>query len=126
MDETQIKYFTPKEANKTLPLVKQIVRDILINASKIKYFVESFGKEAEENPEVLSLAQDIEGYMKELEEIGCSYKDWSFELGLVDFPSIIDGKEVLLCWRSDEESVKFYHGLFEGFAGRKPIPEAYL
>jgi hypothetical protein len=64
--------------------------------------------------------------MKELEEIGCSYKDWSFELGLVDFPSIIDGKEVLLCWRSDEESVKYYHGLLEGFAGRKPIPDDYL
>jgi hypothetical protein len=126
MEETQIKYFTPKEANKTLPLVKQIVRDILINASKIKFFVESMGKAAEENPEVLSLAEEINGYMKELEEIGCSYKDWSFELGLVDFPSIIDGKEVLLCWRSDEESVKYYHGLLEGFAGRKPIPDDYL
>lgn len=126
MEETQIKYFTPKEANKTLPLVKQIVRDILINASKIKFFVESMGKAAEENPEVLSLAEEINGYMKELEEIGCSYKDWSFELGLVDFPSIIDGKEVLLCWRSDEKSVKYYHGLLEGFAGRKPIPDDYL
>jgi len=126
MEETQIKYFTPKEANKTLPLVKQIVRDILINASKIKFFVESMGKAAEENPEVLSLAEEINVYMKELEEIGCSYKDWSFELGLVDFPSIIDGKEVLLCWRSDEESVKYYHGLLEGFAGRKPIPDDYL
>ncbi|MBI5807718.1 MAG: DUF2203 domain-containing protein [Ignavibacteriales bacterium] len=126
MEETQIKYFTPKEANKTLPLVKQIVRDILINASKIKFFVESMGKAAEENPDVLSLAEEINGYMKELEEIGCSYKDWSFELGLVDFPSIIDGKEVLLCWRSDEESVKYYHGLLEGFAGRKPIPDDYL
>jgi hypothetical protein len=126
MEETQIKYFTPKEANKTLPLVKQIVRDILINALKIKFFVESMGKAAEENPEVLSLAEEINGYMKELEEIGCSYKDWSFELGLVDFPSIIDGKEVLLCWRSDEESVKYYHGLLEGFAGRKPIPDDYL
>lgn len=126
MEEIKPKYFTPKEANKTLPLVKKIVEDILNNARQIKYYVETLGKEAEENENVLALAEEIKSYMNELEEIGCSYKDWSFELGLVDFPSVIDNKEVLLCWRSDEDSIKYYHGLLDGFAGRKLIPEEYL
>ena len=126
MEEVKPKYFTPKEANKTLPLVKKIVEDILNNAKQIKYYVETLGQEAENNVIVLALAEEINSYMNELEEIGCSYKDWSFELGLVDFPSVIDNKEVLLCWRSDEDSIKYYHGLFEGFIGRKLIPDEYL
>lgn len=126
MEEVKPKYFTPKEANKTLPLVKKIVEDILNNAKQIKYYVETLGQEAENNVIVLALAEEINSYMNELEEIGCSYKDWSFELGLVDFPSVIDNKEVLLCWRSDEASIKYYHGLFEGFIGRKLIPDEYL
>ncbi|MDF1613034.1 DUF2203 domain-containing protein [Stygiobacter electus] len=126
MEEVKPKYFTPKEANKTLPLVKKIVEDILNNAKQIKYYVETLGQEAENNVNVLALAEEINSYMNELEEIGCSYKDWSFELGLVDFPSVIDNKEVLLCWRSDEDSIKYYHGLFEGFIGRKLIPDEYL
>ncbi len=126
MDEVKPKYFTPKEANKTLPLVRKIVEDILNNAKEIKYYVETLGEEAEDDENVLALADEIKSYMNELEEIGCSYKDWSFELGLVDFPSIIDNQEVLLCWRSDEESIKYYHGLLEGFVGRKLIPDKYL
>jgi hypothetical protein len=45
------------------------------------------------------------------------------ELGLVDFPGLVDGREVNLCWRYGEREVRFWHGLDEGFAGRKPIPE---
>ena len=64
--------------------------------------------------------------MAELEEIGCFYKDWNFTIGLVDFPAIIDGKEVLLCWRSDEDDILYYHGFEDGYAGRKEIPDKYL
>ncbi|MCX7874563.1 MAG: DUF2203 domain-containing protein [Melioribacteraceae bacterium] len=126
MEENKVKYFTPKEANKTLPLVKQIVFDILNNAKKIQYYVETLGNEADQNENVIALAEEIKYFINELEELGCSYKDWSFDLGLVDFPSVIDNKEVLLCWRSDEESIRYYHGLFDGYAGRKLIPEEYL
>ena len=62
----------------------------------------------------------------ELEELGCEYKDWNFTIGLVDFPAIIEGREVLLCWRSDEEHITHYHGYLEGYAGRTILPAAYL
>jgi hypothetical protein len=45
---------------------------------------------------------------------------------MVDFPAIIDGKDVLLCWKSDEEDITFYHEVEAGFAGRKLIPEKYF
>ena len=126
MPETQIKYFTPAEAKKTLPLVKKIVRDILNDAFQIRTITESLNGNIEENFEVRQLAANMDGYMNELEEIGCSFKDWNFQIGLVDFPSLINGEEVLLCWRSDEEDILYFHGYDEGYAGRKPIPEEYL
>ncbi|WP_255570191.1 DUF2203 domain-containing protein [Cohnella sp. CFH 77786] len=44
--------------------------------------------------------------------------------GLVDFPAIIEGKSVLICWQEGEESITHYHGWNDGFIGRKPIPDA--
>ena len=126
MPETQIKYFTPGEAKRTLPLVRNIVRDILNDTFQIRTITESLGGLVEENSEVKQLISNVDGYMRELEEIGCSYKDWNFQIGLVDFPAIIDGEEVLLCWRNDEDEILFYHGINEGYAGRKPIPVEYL
>lgn len=120
------KHFTPKEARKTLPLVKKIVKDILDNSYQVRTIAESVGGNPEENEEIIKLVEDINFFMKELEEIGCYYKDWNFSIGLVDFPSIIDEREVFLCWKSDEEDIIYYHGINEGFAGRKPIPEKYL
>jgi hypothetical protein len=126
MPQTEVKYFSPGEAQKTLPLVKQIVRDILNNAFQIKTIADSLNGNIEDNPEIQQLVFQIDSFIRELTEIGCSFKDWNFQIGLVDFPSVIDGEDVLLCWRSDEDSIGFYHSLEDGFAGRKPIPEEYF
>ncbi len=118
-------HFTPQEANRTLPLVKRIVRDIQEGGRQLQSAAEALGESAEEDPQIRKQMEELEDLFAELEQIGCSYKDPNFAVGLVDFPSIIDGEEVMLCWRSDEESVAFYHGP-EGYRGRRPIPEAYL
>ncbi len=68
------------------------------------------------------LQAELAELFAELERIGCSYKDWGFDLGLVDFPAVIEGHEVLLCWRSDEPRVGWYHAPEAGFAGRCAIP----
>ncbi|MBS3946105.1 MAG: DUF2203 domain-containing protein [Melioribacter sp.] len=124
--QTETKYFTPSEAVRTLPLVKKIVYDILSDASELRIISSSLAVNVEDDPDVKRLTHNIEGYLKELEEIGCYFKDWNFQLGLVDFPSIIGGKEVMLCWRSDEDNIKYFHGFDEGYVGRKPIPEEYF
>jgi len=120
---TETKHFTPDEARKTLPLVNKIVKDILNTTREMRLLAEEIGPHAEDNEEIKKMAVDVEGFMSELEEIGCFFKDWNFSIGLVDFPAMIDGEEVFLCWKSDEEDIEYYHGVDEGFAGRKPLPE---
>ena len=126
MSKENIKYFTPDEANKTLPLVRKIVKDILDYSFELKTISDSISGEIENNSEAKYLIASIKGFMKELEEIGCYYKDWNFSTGLVDFPAVINNEEVYLCWKSDEKSIIYYHGINEGFKGRKPIPEYYF
>lgn len=122
----EIKYFTPAEAVKTLPLVKKIVEDILNTTKEMRLYADDVKGQIENDPFIKKMAENVDGFIKELEEIGCFYKDWNFTIGLVDFPAIIEGQEVLLCWRSDEETIKFYHDMDSGFAGRKKIPDKYL
>jgi hypothetical protein len=59
-----------------------------------------------------------------IQETGCVVKD--LDIGLVDFPTLFRGREVFLCWKLGEPSIGFWHGTDEGFAGRKPIDEAFL
>jgi hypothetical protein len=54
-----------------------------------------------------------------IHEVGALVKD--LDVGLVDFPAMRDGEEILLCWRLGEAEVGFWHGLDEGFSGRKPL-----
>ena len=115
------KHFTPHEANKTLPLVKRIVKDILDTGHEINSLVTFLGDETEDHPQISQLVDQMNSYFSELEEIGCFYKDWNFRIGLVDFPAVIDNEEVFLCWRSDEPDINYYHGIDAGYAGRKPI-----
>jgi hypothetical protein len=58
---------------------------------------------------------------KELEQMGAVLKDP--RIGLLDFHGTVEGKRVWLCWKYGEEEVAFYHGLDEGFSGRKPIDQ---
>jgi len=123
---TDLKYFTPSEAKKTLPLVRKIVKDILDTSREMRLIADEIGGKVENDPRIQKLADNVESFMKELEEIGCFFKDWNFSMGLVDFPSIIDGKEVFLCWRTDEDDIMYYHEMETGFAGRKLIPPEEL
>jgi hypothetical protein len=54
-----------------------------------------------------------------LQRLGVLVKD--LDTGLVDFPSVREGRDVLLCWRLGEDEVAFWHGYDDGFAGRQPI-----
>lgn len=107
--------FTPEEARKTLPLVRRIVADILTAARDLRALPEG-------DPGTDALAGRVQEYLQELETLGCYYKDWSYTVGLVDFPAVIDGETVFLCWRSDETELGWYHPLDTGYQGRTPLP----
>ena len=113
------------QANRTLPLVRRIVDDVLQRGRELRQLASSTPDERGQ-ARIARLQAELAHLSGELEQIGCSYKDWGFELGLVDFPARIGGRAVLLCWRSDEPSVAWYHEPDAGFAGRKPIPSELL
>ena len=121
-DASSKRLFTPAEATRTLPLVKRIVAYILMAGRELRSIYADQGQSAESSPEFREKMSAFQDLLGELEAIGCSFKDWNFTLGLVDFSAIIDGEKVLLCWRSDGESLEWYHGYEDGFAGRKRIP----
>jgi len=68
--------------------------------------------------------QKLRSLLENFEQGGVLVKD--LEKGLVDFPTLFRGEEVYLCWKLDEESIRFWHGAHEGFAGRKAIDQDFL
>jgi len=63
--------------------------------------------------------QRVKDAMGEIDAIGVQVKD--LDIGLLDFPCEVDGEVILLCWKLGEKSIAHWHGVSEGFAGRKPI-----
>ncbi len=128
------KYFTLAEANRTLPLVKRIVADILSLHPKWRDLVSRYelvaaqakpewGESAEQvglRTEIESVAREINDYLLELEQIGCVFK--GFDQGLVDFYGKLEGRDIFWCWKQGEERIEHWHDLEAGYAGRQTIP----
>ncbi len=127
----QPRFFTVEEANRTLPLVRRIVRDIVEGYPQFQRERESYrelnlapGPELQRRLESLTEAIDdygdrLRSLLRELDQVGCVVKD--FQEGLVDFHSLYHGRPIVLCWKLDEERVAYWHELDAGFAGRQPI-----
>jgi len=71
-----------------------------------------------------SCEQSLRNLVERLEEAGCVVKD--LDVGLIDFPTLFRGEEVYLCWKLDEADIEFWHGVHEGFAGRRPIDRQFI
>ncbi|MGO4879210.1 MAG: DUF2203 domain-containing protein [Bryobacteraceae bacterium] len=71
-----------------------------------------------------SAGQQLRAILEKFEQSGVLVKD--LDKGLVDFPTLFHGEEVYLCWKLDEDSIRFWHGTHEGFAGRKAIDQDFL
>ena len=129
--------FTLEAVNALVPRLRSLMGAQMARRSEIegrlKQLSELLGKTPEtieiderDPTEVRELKHDLlrraDIYQKawgEIEEMGAVLKDP--HAGLVDFYGHVDGKAVWLCWRYGEDAVTHYHGLEEGFAGRKPI-----
>lgn len=68
--------------------------------------------------------QDTKDALAEIDAIGVQVKD--LDMGLLDFPCAVEDDIVLLCWKYGEDKITFWHGMEEGFRGRKPIDERIL
>ncbi len=108
--------FTIEEANRTLPLVRSIVSDVADRWQDLVKVREEYGNSSPEHDRIM---RELAEYIQELKEIGCHLKD--FERGLVDFPSMLDGKEVQLSWQLGEETIRFMSLNSEDME-RVPVP----
>lgn len=119
------KYFTVEEANCALPYVSRVIDDVIIIYSDIvdlRRLLEhdDLSAEASQIERKYEQAMDRLGALvDELHAVGVELKD--FERGLVDFPSIYEDREVLLCWHRGEDHVGYWHELDAGFGGRQSV-----
>lgn len=124
--------FTVEEANRTLPLVRRIVEDLVRDhhlwEEKVREFEVATAGASPERPDVIAellqieaqrLAKDIESYIAELAELGVICK--GMNIGLVDFRGQLDGREVFYCWKLGEPSVMYWHETDAGFVGRQRL-----
>ena len=129
------RYYTVGEANRTLPLVKGIVADIVSTHRELEKRAEAYRSvEAETsagqarhdalNAEIQELTWSVNRFIGELHELGVLFK--GFGEGLVDFFSTLNGRPVFLCWKLGEERVEWWHELEAGFVGRQEIPRELL
>jgi hypothetical protein len=121
--------FTVESANDALVLVRKVVKDI-VGAYKELMHLRTERQElallADTHDRLESLRRRIEQKVdrlkrlhQELADVGCDLKDLNG--GLVDFPAVLEGRRILLCWKLGEPEVAYWHERRAGFAGRRPI-----
>lgn len=106
-----------KAAQLDADMQRTITRILLLGGVQLDP-VAMAGRRAEKE----NLLQRLKDALSEMDAAGVQIKD--LERGLLDFPCRLDGKTVLLCWQLGEETIGYWHGANEGFAGRKPIDPA--
>ena len=121
MSAVEERKFTVEQADRMLPYVRRIMEDILKAGNEMK----AMARETMTGDHASRLEKriaELKGYLKELEDLGCAYRDWDFRHGLVDVPSELDGEPIWLSWRSDEPSVRHYYAGGEPAHLRRPLP----
>ena len=141
------KYFTVEEANDSLVLVKPIVKDIVLKRKKMIETKEKLNTITNDRrlyiskkhialnwilstndikkeykrlkSEMRCISRDITYNLEELEMIGCYLKD--FEIGVIDFPSVLDRRVVFLSWQLGEKTVNNWHEVVHSYDKNKVI-----
>jgi hypothetical protein len=135
------RYFTRDQAQRLLPTIEVLLREAL--SLKVDYQesdeilrkatrdITMRGGMAMDRDRLLQARQrrdesaaKLSTTLESIHEQGCVVKD--LDIGLLDFPTLYHHREVYLCWRLGESRIEFWHGMDEGFGGRKPIDDEFL
>ena len=134
------KRFTLAEAQTLIPSVDRLIRkavELKSGYADAERRVESYqrriimmggivadrSKVRENREERDEAAAGLRKVIEEVQELGCVVKD--LDMGLVDFPTLFQDREVYLCWKLGEPAIAFWHSVDEGFAGRKAIDDEF-
>jgi hypothetical protein len=132
------RYFNREEAEELLPLIEHSLLEARESKQKVEVLdrelsratteimvlggsLPPYGRLAANRSEREKMEEQLRVALNRILETGCLVKD--LDEGLVDFPTLRGGEEVYLCWKLGEERIGFWHGIEEGFAGRKPLDD---
>ena len=130
------RYFTVADVEALIPDLSRIMKPVMSAHAEVSAMQERMQAEQQriamagggvldrrawraDKDKIERLTGEIRRGLAEIVELGGAPKDLG--LGLVDFPHLRDGREVNLCWRYGEREIRHWHGLDEGYAGRKPL-----
>jgi len=124
-----MKLFTVEEANALIPTLRPKLLRIkhlyeiigsLRDAAAAAAAAAAAGGGMEGGSRYVRTLYEVGKLMTELAESGIELKDQ--DRGLIDFPSLRNGRVVLLCWQLDEgDEILWWHDVEAGFAGRQPL-----
>ena len=121
------KHYTRDEARALLPQIRQWLRHVSALRQKLSDGDQRLARLMAGGNEVggetvnrwVRVAADVKATLAEFQRREIQIKD--LDRGLIDFPAILDGKEVFLCWEQDEEDIEFWHDLHSGYASRERL-----
>jgi len=134
------KRFTLAEAQSLIPAVERLLRDAITLKSEYQEAERAMQAFQERVMLMGGMVMNLERAInlrsrreaaagclrtaiEQVQGFGCVVKD--LDTGLIDFPTVFRGDEVYLCWKLGETAIEFWHGVEEGFRGRKPIDEEF-
>jgi hypothetical protein len=106
-------------ARKKLSVLEQDLTAVSTRILMMGGVLVPYAKLAEKRLEHQSLADVMKANLEKILSTGCLVKD--LDIGLLDFPAIVNNEEVYLCWKLGEDRIRYYHRQDEGYAGRKPL-----
>ncbi|MFC0213930.1 DUF2203 domain-containing protein [Paenibacillus chartarius] len=134
-----MRYFTLEEARAMLPFVREDLAKLQetkrafergyaeLRLRKEQYAYGELSRQEGEDPffllecELEFLQFEAKSSIRQFFEKGIQIKD--IDIGLIDFPAMLEGREVLLCWKAGEPTIEYYHSPEDGYAGRKRLAE---
>jgi hypothetical protein len=121
------RHFTRAEANALLPQLTAMLdrlrdaKDNLTDSEAHEALSEAAPSNGggDEGKQVGVAFLEVRGLLETIEQSGIVLRD--IDRGLVDFPALMDGREIYLCWELGEDDVGYWHELETGFGGREPL-----
>ena len=120
-------HYTRDQARALLPQIRQWLKQLSALRRKLsdcdqrlaRLMTGGYDVGGETVNQWVHVAADVKASLAEFQRREIQIKD--LDRGLIDFPAILDGQEVFLCWEQDEEDIEFWHDLRSGYAGRERL-----
>ena len=121
-------FYDIDEANARIPQVRDLLTQLRDERDALIRLRDRSQEPDADDEERRRIHLRMQGIVDQMQAAVVRIDDWSITLrdiqtGLIDFPALVNGRQVCLCWRLGEDEVEWWHELADGFAGRKHLTE---